>query len=107
MDDILIGEGRVQVSLFDRASSESFTVITQHKTLEIDLAGRTQAVLADRATPCLRPPYGSIDAFTREWAASAGLDLVLWTVDTTTGEGAGPRSSPTASCGAPPMRRSC
>ena len=44
--------------------------------------GRTQAVLADRATPCLRPPYGSIDAFTREWAASAGLDLVLWTVDT-------------------------
>ena len=47
-----------------------------------DTVGRTQAVLADRATPCLRPPYGSIDAFTREWAASAGLDLVLWTVDT-------------------------
>ena len=47
-----------------------------------DTIGRTQAVLADRATPCLRPPYGSIDAFTREWAASAGLDLVLWTVDT-------------------------
>ena len=47
-----------------------------------DTIGRTQAVLADRATPCLRPPYGSIDAFTREWAASAGLHLVLWTVDT-------------------------
>ena len=47
-----------------------------------DTIGRTQAVLAERATPCLRPPYGSIDAFTREWAASAGLDLVLWTVDT-------------------------
>ena len=47
-----------------------------------DTIGRTQAVLADQATPCLRPPYGSIDAFTREWAASAGLDLVLWTVDT-------------------------
>ena len=47
-----------------------------------DTTGRTQAVLADQATPCLRPPYGSIDAFTREWAASAGLDLVLWTVDT-------------------------
>ena len=47
-----------------------------------DTIGRTQAVLADQATPCLRPPYGSIDAFTREWAASAGLDLMLWTVDT-------------------------
>ena len=47
-----------------------------------DTIGRTQAVLADRATPCLRPPYGSIDAFTREWATALGLDLVLWTVDT-------------------------
>ena len=47
-----------------------------------DAVGRTQAVLADRGTSCLRPPYGAVDAFTREWAASAGLDLVLWTVDT-------------------------
>ena len=47
-----------------------------------DTIGRTQAVLSDRATPCLRPPYGSIDAFTREWATALGLDLVLWTVDT-------------------------
>ena len=47
-----------------------------------DTVGRTQAILADQATPCLRPPYGSTDAFTRDWAASAGLDLVLWTVDT-------------------------
>ena len=47
-----------------------------------DTIGRTQAVLSDRATPCLRPPYGSIDAFTREWAMALGLDLVLWTVDT-------------------------
>ena len=43
---------------------------------------RTQAVLGDLATPCLRPPYGSVDAFTLDWAASRGLDLVLWTVDT-------------------------
>ena len=47
-----------------------------------DTIGRTQAVLSDRASPCLRPPYGSIDAFTREWAMALGLDLVLWTVDT-------------------------
>ena len=47
-----------------------------------DTVGRTQAILANQATPCLRPPYGSTDAFTRDWAASAGLDLVLWTVDT-------------------------
>lgn len=39
-------------------------------------------MLGDRGVPCLRPPYGSVDAFTREWAASAGLALVLWTVDT-------------------------
>ena len=47
-----------------------------------DTIGRTQAVLAGHATPCLRPPYGSTDAFTRDWAAALGLDLVLWTVDT-------------------------
>ncbi len=47
-----------------------------------DTIGRTQAVLAEHATPCLRPPYGSTDAFTREWASALGLDLVLWTVDT-------------------------
>ena len=47
-----------------------------------DTIGRTQTALGDRGVPCLRPPYGSVDAFTREWAASAGLALVLWTVDT-------------------------
>ena len=39
MDDILIHEGRVQVSLFDRARGESFTVITQHKTWRSTLRG--------------------------------------------------------------------
>ncbi|CAI8042511.1 Peptidoglycan-N-acetylglucosamine deacetylase BC_1960 [Geodia barretti] len=37
-----------------------------------ETVGRTQAILADLATPCLRPPYGSVDAFTREWASSHG-----------------------------------
>ena len=40
--------------------------------------GRTQEVLGDLAAPCLRPPYGSVDAFTREWAASHGLTLMTW-----------------------------
>ena len=42
---------------------------------------RTQAILADRATPCLRPPYASVDAYTSEWAASHGLSLIMWNVD--------------------------
>ena len=46
-----------------------------------DTISRTQAILADLATPCLRPPYASIDAYTEEWASSHGLDLMMWTVD--------------------------
>ncbi len=51
MDDMLIGNGRVQVSLFDRASGESFTVITRHKTLEIDLAGPEPSVQVIETEP--------------------------------------------------------
>ena len=40
--------------------------------------GRTQTVLGDLAAPCLRPPYGSVDAFTREWASDHGLSLLTW-----------------------------
>ena len=47
-----------------------------------ETVARTQEILGEHATPCLRPPYGSRDAFTREWAASHGLALALWTVDT-------------------------
>ena len=78
--------------LVDRIVAEGHTVANHtwnHENLAglprssfDDTIGRTQAALADHATPCMRPPYGSIDAFTREWAAAAGLDLVLWTVDT-------------------------
>lgn len=46
-----------------------------------DTVGRTQDLLGSRATSCLRPPYGSIDAFTRDWAANHGLDIALWNVD--------------------------
>ncbi len=78
--------------LVDRIVAEGHTVANHtwnHENLAglprssfDDTIGRTQAALTDHATPCVRPPYGSIDAFTREWAAAAGLDLVLWTVDT-------------------------
>ncbi|WP_419919176.1 polysaccharide deacetylase family protein [Candidatus Poriferisocius sp.] len=43
--------------------------------------GRTQALLGNRATSCLRPPYGLMDAFTRDWASGHGLTVALWNVD--------------------------
>ena len=74
--------------LIQRIAAEGHT-IAHHTWNHEDLAGlsraafdetisRTQAVLGDLAAPCLRPPYGSIDAFTREWAASHGLTLITW-----------------------------
>ena len=78
--------------LFRRIVAEGHTV-ANHTWNHENLAGldhasfdetitRTQAALGDDATTCLRPPYGAVDAFTRDWAASLGFDLVLWTVDT-------------------------
>ena len=46
-----------------------------------DTIGRTQALLGNRTTPCMRPPYGLMDASTEDWAAEHGLDVVLWHVD--------------------------
>ena len=46
------------------------------------IVSRTQAILGEHATPCLRPPYGSVDAFTEGYASAHGLELVMWTVDT-------------------------
>ncbi len=74
--------------IIERIASEGHT-IANHSWNHEDLAGlsraafdetisRTQAVLGDLAAPCLRPPYGSIDAFTREWASSHGLSLLTW-----------------------------
>ena len=74
--------------LIQRMAAEGHT-IANHAWNHEDLAGlsraafdetigRTQAVLGDLAAPCLRPPYGSIGAFTREWAASHGLTLMTW-----------------------------
>ena len=43
-----------------------------------ETVGRTQALLGHRGTACLRPPYASMDAFTREWAAEHGLEVHTW-----------------------------
>ena len=77
-------------NIIQRIAAEGHT-IANHTWNHEDLAGlsraafdetvgRTQAILADLATPCLRPPYGSVDAFTREWASSHGLSLMTWDV---------------------------
>ena len=74
--------------IIQRMAAEGHT-IANHSWDHEDLAGlsraafdetirRTQAVLGDLAAPCLRPPYGSIDANTREWAAAHGLKLMTW-----------------------------
>lgn len=41
---------------------------------------RTQEVLGEHASACLRPPYAAITAANREWAAAHGLDVILWDV---------------------------
>ena len=74
--------------IIQRIAAEGHT-IANHTWKHEDLAGlsraafdetisRTQAVLGDLAAPCMRPPYGSIDAFTREWASDHGLSLLTW-----------------------------
>ena len=42
--------------------------------------GRTQEILGDHATGCLRPPYAGTDRNTRPWAAEHGLEVHLWSV---------------------------
>ena len=43
-----------------------------------ETVGRTQTLLGDRGSACLRPPYASMDASTRPWAAEHGLAVVTW-----------------------------
>ena len=44
MDAITVRDGLIEVSLFDRARDEPFTVISRHATLEIDLSGSAPLV---------------------------------------------------------------
>jgi peptidoglycan/xylan/chitin deacetylase (PgdA/CDA1 family) len=43
---------------------------------------KTAQALGEDAVPCLRPPYGATDSFTRAYAAELGYDVVMWNVDT-------------------------
>ena len=74
--------------IIERIAAEGHT-IANHTWNHEDLAGlsrpafdetigRTQAILGDLATPCLRPPYGSVDAYTGQWAAGHGLSIMTW-----------------------------
>ncbi len=50
-----------------------------------DFAAEVQStadLLGAYAAPCLRPPYGATDAFTRALAAEMGYAVILWNVDT-------------------------
>lgn len=43
---------------------------------------KTQMLLGEHGTACLRPPFGSVGSDTRDVARSLGFELVLWDVDT-------------------------
>ena len=85
---VIGSQAEAHPDLIRRIAAEGHT-IANHTWNHEDLAGlsrasfdetisRTQAVLADLAAPCLRPPYASVGALTREWASSHGLSLVMW-----------------------------
>jgi len=46
-----------------------------------ETVGETQALLGDRATSCLRPPYGAVSRSNVEWAGEHGLTITNWNVD--------------------------
>ena len=82
------GLAQAYPALIERMAAEGHT-IANHTWNHEDLAGlsrsafdetvgRTEALLGDLATPCLRPPYASVGVNTREWAAAHGLSLMMW-----------------------------
>jgi peptidoglycan/xylan/chitin deacetylase (PgdA/CDA1 family) len=42
----------------------------------------TQGILGDKGVPCLRPPYGATDSYTRARAEELGYRIVMWDIDT-------------------------
>lgn len=42
----------------------------------------TQHILGDKGVPCLRPPYGTTDSYTRARAEELGYQIVMWDIDT-------------------------
>ena len=83
--------------LFQRIISEGHTVANHtwnHENLaklsreEFDRTiSRTEEILGDHATPCLRPPYAATARHTRAWAAEHGLEVHLWSVSANDWEG--------------------
>ncbi|HFE67035.1 MAG TPA: polysaccharide deacetylase family protein [Chloroflexi bacterium] len=83
-----------------QASPEQLQAIEQgghtlanHTWNHESLAGMSQAAfnqtvlqaeqaIGPAAAPCLRPPYGATDAFTRAYAAELGYEIVMWNIDT-------------------------
>jgi peptidoglycan/xylan/chitin deacetylase (PgdA/CDA1 family) len=43
----------------------------------------TQRILGEKGVPCLRPPYGATDSYTRARAEELGYRIVMWDIDTT------------------------
>jgi peptidoglycan/xylan/chitin deacetylase (PgdA/CDA1 family) len=78
--------------LLDAAYAEGHALANHtwsHRSLAgIDFEGfrsevdQTAAVLGERGVPCMRPPYGATDSFTRAYAAELGYEVILWNVDT-------------------------
>ena len=56
MDAIRVRDGLIEVSLFDRAQDEPFTVISRHTTLEIDLSGSAPLVTVIDTEPIEEKP---------------------------------------------------
>jgi peptidoglycan/xylan/chitin deacetylase (PgdA/CDA1 family) len=42
----------------------------------------TQGTLGDKGAPCLRPPHGATDSYTRARAEELGYRIVMWDIDT-------------------------
>jgi peptidoglycan/xylan/chitin deacetylase (PgdA/CDA1 family) len=42
----------------------------------------TQRILGEKGVPCLRPPYGATDSYTRARAEELGYRIVMWDIDT-------------------------
>ena len=83
--------------LFQRIVSEGHTVanhtwnpenLAKLSRAEFDRTiSRTEEILGDHATPCLRPPYAATGRHTRAWAAEHGLEVHLWSVSANDWEG--------------------
>ena len=89
----VLGRNGEQYSDTLRQAHESGHTLANHTWNHLSLDGVSQEVfnreildteelLGDWDAPCLRPPYGATDSFTRAYAAELGYELVMWNLDT-------------------------